>query len=119
MERDQFDSLRLVCGLSDDEFSWTLQPGECFYTPETALVYTPDGLTDLSQCLQRAYFDCLIRSPWKNKKRPALVNNWEATYFDFNAEKLLAIARQAAELGLDMMVLDLSLIHISEPTRRS
>lgn len=106
MERDQFDSLRLVCGLSDDEFSWTLQPQECFYTPETALSYTPDGLTDLSQCLQRAYFDCLIRSPWKNKKRPALVNNWEATYFDFNAEKLLAIARQAADLGLDMMVLD-------------
>lgn len=106
MERDQFDSLRLVCGLSDDEFSWTLQPQECFYTPETALSYTPDGLTDLSQCLQRAYLDHLIRSPWKNKKRPTLVNNWEATYFDFNAEKLLEIARQAADLGLDMMVLD-------------
>lgn len=105
-ERDQFESIRIVCGISDDEFSWTLQQGESFAAPETALAYTPDGLTDLSLCLQKAYLKNLIRSPWKDKKRPALVNNWEATYFDFNDAKLLAIAKQAAALGLDMMVLD-------------
>ena len=48
----------------------------------------------------------MIRSSWKNKRRPILVNNWEATYFDFNADKLLKIAKEAAELELDMMVLD-------------
>lgn len=105
-ERDQYDSIRIVCGMSDEEFSWILQPGDSFASPEAALVYTPDGLTDLSHCLQKAYLKNLVRSPWKNKKRPVLVNNWEATYFNFNAAKLLAIAKQAAALGMDMMVLD-------------
>lgn len=105
-ERDQFDSLRFVCGLSDEEFVWTLQPGESFTAPEVVLTYTPDGISDLTRGLNRAYQNHLIRSPWKNKRRPILVNNWEATYFDFNAEKLLKIAREAAELGLDMLVLD-------------
>lgn len=106
VERDQFDSIRLVCGLSDEEFLWMLEPGENFVAPEVVLAYTPDGFSDLSGCLHRAYHRHLIRSSWKDKKRPALVNNWEATYFNFNIDKLLEIAEQAAHLGLDMMVLD-------------
>ncbi len=106
IEKDQFDSTRLVCGLSDEEFVWTLEKGERFIAPEAVLTYTPDGLSSLSGYLHRAYQKHLIRSSWKDKMRPALVNNWEGTYFDFNADRLLAIARQAAELGLDMMVLD-------------
>lgn len=106
IEKDQLDSIRLVGGLSDEEFLWTLQQGESFTAPEAVLTYTPDGLSDLSASLHKAYHKHLIRSSWKNQKRPALVNNWEATYFDFNADKLLEIAGQAAELGLDMMVLD-------------
>lgn len=105
-EVDQFESTRLVCGVNDDEFRWTLQKGEQFVTPEAALSYTDAGFSDLSAGLHRAMFDNLIRSSWKDRKRPTLVNNWEATYFDFTGEKLLAIARQAAEIGLDMLVLD-------------
>src|SRR5699024_8683216 len=93
-------------GISDNEFVWNLEKGESFVTPEVVLSYTPFGFTDLSSGFHKAYMDNLIRSPWKYKKRPALVNNWEATYFDFNALKLLTIAHRAAELGLDMLVLD-------------
>lgn len=106
VEYDQFDSTRIVCGISDNEFVWNLEKGESFVTPEVVLSYTPFGFTDLSSGFHKAYMDNLIRSPWKYKKRPALVNNWEATYFDFNALKLLTIAHRAAELGLDMLVLD-------------
>ncbi len=106
IERDQLDSARILCGLSDEEFLWPLDPGESFFTPETAFIYTESGMADLSNSLKKAYQQHLIRSSWKNKKRPTLVNNWEATYFDFNAEKLLDIASQASELGLDMLVLD-------------
>lgn len=105
-ERDQLDGIRFVCGISDNEFLWELADGDSFAAPETVMTYTPDGMTDLSKGLHRAYRTNLIRSPWKDRKRPLLVNNWEATYFDFNAERLLVIARQASELGLDMMVLD-------------
>lgn len=106
MEKDQVDGIRLVCGLDDEEFLWKLAPGETFVTPEAALSYSEKGLTVLSDQFQNAYHANLIRSPWKDKKRPTLVNNWEATYFGFDAEKLLKIAGEAADLGLDMLVLD-------------
>ena len=106
MEKDQVDGIRLVCGLDDEEFLWKLAPGENFVTPEAALSYSEKGLTALSDQFQKAYHANLIRSPWKDKKRPTLVNNWEATYFGFDAEKLLKIAGEAADLGLDMLVLD-------------
>ena len=106
MEKDQVDGIRLVCGLDDEEFLWKLAPGETFVTPEAALSYSEKGLTALSDQFQKAYHANLIRSPWKDKKRPTLVNNWEATYFGFDAEKLLIIAGEAADLGLDMLVLD-------------
>ena len=106
MEKDQVDGIRLVCGLDDEEFLWKLAPGETFVTPEAVLSYSEKGLTALSDQFQKAYHANLIRSPWKDKKRPTLVNNWEATYFGFDAEKLLKIAGEAADLGLDMLVLD-------------
>ena len=106
MEKDQVDGIRLVCGLDDEEFLWKLAPGETFVTPEAALSYSEKGLTVLSDQFQKAYHANLIRSPWKDKKRPTLVNNWEATYFGFDAEKLLKIAGEAADLGLDMLELD-------------
>ena len=106
MEKDQVDGIRLVCGIDDEEFLWKLAPGESFVTPEAALSYSENGLTALSDHFQKAYHANLIRSPWKDKKRPTLVNNWEATYFGFDAEKLLKIAGEAADLGLDMLVLD-------------
>lgn len=106
MEKDQVDGIRLVCGIDDEEFLWKLAPGESFVTPEAALSYSENGLTALSDQFQKAYHANLIRSPWKDKKRPTLVNNWEATYFGFDAEKLLKIAGEAADLGLDMLVLD-------------
>ncbi len=105
-EVDQFERLRVVCGLHEDEFSWTLQPGESFAAPEAVLAWSENGFEELSLSLQRTYHDHLIRSVWKDRKRPALVNNWEATYFDFSGERLLDIARRAAEIGVDMLVLD-------------
>ncbi len=105
-EVDQFHQTRMVMGIDDCDFTWNLKPGEKFVTPELAMAYSGEGLAKLSHCYHDSFHNHLIRSPWKNKRRPILVNNWEATYFDFNADKLLKIAREAAELELDMMVLD-------------
>lgn len=105
-EVDQFESVRLTCGINDDEFSWVLQENERFVTPEAAVSYSADGLGALSAGLHRAMRDNLIRSVWKDRRKPVLVNNWEATYFDFTGDRLLEIARQASGLGLDMLVLD-------------
>ena len=106
IEAEQFGTTRLVIGLNPDVFSWKLNVGEDFQTPEVLLNFSADGLNGLSQSFHKFFRDHLIRSKFKNEIRPILINNWEATYFDFNEEKLLALADCAKDLGLELLVLD-------------
>lgn len=103
---DQFDSVRAVMGINPYHFSWKLENGESFQAPEVVLVYSDEGLGRMTRSLHDLYRNHLIRSPYKDHKRPVLINNWEATYFDFNTEKLLAIAKEASSLGIEMLVMD-------------
>ena len=106
VERTQHDMLRIGMGISDYNFSWRLQPGESFQAPEVLLAWSGDGFGGMSRTFHRLFREHLIRSPWLHKKRPILINNWEATYFDFNLEKLLTIARVAKSAGIEMLVMD-------------
>ena len=103
-ERSQFGDIRLVMGLG--QLQWTLEPGEVFAAPEAALVCSPSGFGQMSRQLHRAVRERLVRDPCQGGRRPVLINNWEATYFDFNKEKLLDIARAAAPLGIELLVMD-------------
>ena len=106
VEVDQFDSTRIVMGIQDDQFAWRLQPGEAFETPEVIMTYTDAGLTELSQRYHRMIRHNICRGKYQFARRPVLINNWEATYLDFTDEKLLEIADEAADLGVEMLVLD-------------
>ena len=105
-ELDQVGSARIVTGISEDGFSWLLSPHETFTTPEVILSFSSLGLNNLSQKYHRIIRDNVCPPNFRHRKRPVLINNWEATYFDFDTEKLLGIARQAKELGVDLFVLD-------------
>ncbi len=105
-ELSQFNQVRMVMGIHSHQFSWLLSPSESFQSPETVLVYSDEGLGKMSRCLHDFYRKHMIRSPYVLKKRPVLINNWEATYFDFNTEKLLDIAREAKKSGIEMLVMD-------------
>lgn len=105
-EMDQFCQSRVVMGLSDEMFSWRLQPGEDFYTPEAALCFSSEGFHGLSRAYHRFIRTHVCRGSYRDIPRPVLINNWEATYFQFTGEKIIAIAKQAAELGVEMLVLD-------------
>lgn len=105
-ERTQFDYIRMVMGIHPDGFCWRLAPGESFQAPETVMTYSGSGFGKMSRSLHDFYREHLIRSPYKYKKRPILINNWGATYFDFNTEKLLDIAREAKKNGIEMLVMD-------------
>lgn len=97
---------RLSIGMNPDVFAWRLEPGETFISPEASMVYSPNGLNGMSHVFHRLYSENLMRSQWFERDRPILINNWEATYFNFNEEKILQIARRAKELGVEMLVLD-------------
>ena len=105
-ERNQFDNIRMMTGINPEDFRWELTPGAEFQTPEAVLVYSDEGLGGMSRTFHDLYRNHLIRGHYRDKKRPILINNWEATYFNFDTEKLLAIARQAAPLGIEMLVMD-------------
>ncbi|MBO4389516.1 MAG: alpha-galactosidase [Lachnospiraceae bacterium] len=104
--RSQFESVRVTMGISPEGFSWGLMPGETFSLPEAAMVYSSEGIGGMSRTFHRLYRKHLIRSPYRDTPRPVLINNWEATYFDFNTEKLIDIAREAAASGIEMLVMD-------------
>ncbi len=105
-EVDAFGLTRVVCGINPDGFSWKLCPGEEFFTPEAVMVYSSEGEGGMSRALHRFYRGHLLNQKWLRVPRPVVVNNWEATYFDFDADKLVDIARDAAGLGFDMLVVD-------------
>ncbi len=105
-ECDPYNSARIVMGIHPTDFRWNLAPGESFSTPEAVLVYSEEGIGAMSRTFHKLYRYNLCRGEWKEKKRPILVNNWEATYFGFDDEKLCAIAKDAAELGIEMLVMD-------------
>ena len=106
IELCQFDNLRMTMGINPEEFSWLLTPGEEFQAPEVVIVYSENGLGAMTRSYHDFYRNHLIRSKFKYEKRPILINNWEATYFDFDTDKLLAIAKSAAEHGIEMLVMD-------------
>ncbi|MDE7418261.1 MAG: alpha-galactosidase [Lachnospiraceae bacterium] len=105
-EVTQFDAVRMTMGIHPENFCWKLESGESFQAPEVVMVYTDKGFDAMTNTFHKLYKKHLIRGEYKNKKRPILINNWEATYFEFDTEKLLSIAREASKLGIEMLVMD-------------
>lgn len=97
---------RLLTGLNPSSFNWVLEEGESFFTPEAVLTYSGSGLNHLSQNMHAFVNHAIVRGYWKDRERPILVNNWEATDFGFDQAKLLSLAKEAAKLGIELFVLD-------------
>ena len=105
-EVDQMGQTRVVMGIHPENFCFRLEPGETFETPQVIMSYSGSGFTQLSHNFHRIISDHICRGKYKYARRPILINNWEATYFNFDEENILKIASQAADLGIEMLVLD-------------
>ncbi|MCC8080670.1 MAG: alpha-galactosidase [Lachnospiraceae bacterium] len=105
-EVDAYRVTRLLVGLHPERFDWKLDVGETFQTPEAVVVYSDRGLNDMSQTFHAFYQKRLARGYWRDRERPILINNWEATYYDFDEDKLAVIASKAKECGVELFVLD-------------
>ncbi len=103
---DYMESARFSMGINPYNFSWNLEAGASFTAPEVVMVYSKDGLGAMSRTFHDLYRERLCRGEWKDKPRPIVINNWEATYFDFDEKKLCALADAAKDAGVEMFVLD-------------
>lgn len=106
VEVDQIGQTRFAMGIHPVFFRYEVKPGEVFTTPEVAMSYSGEGLQKLTQNYHKLIRNNICRGRYKNARRPILINNWEATYFNFNTDKLVRIAEEAAELGIEMLVMD-------------
>jgi alpha-galactosidase len=105
-EVEPFATTRVRIGINPEGFSWLLEPGAYFDAPEAILVYSAAGLDEMSAAFHSLFRERMARGTWRDRPRPILVNNWEATYFDFDEARLLQIAAAARDLGLELFVLD-------------
>ncbi len=105
-EVTQHKTTRFQMGINPTDVNWLLESGEEFTAPEVVMVYSNEGLGGMSRTFHDVYRNHLIRGEYKDKKRPVLINNWEATYFNFDTDKLISIAKEASKLGIEMLVMD-------------
>lgn len=105
-EVTQHKKTRFLMGINPLDFGWYLEPNEEFVAPEVVMVHSSNGIGEMSRTFHDLYRNNLIRGEYKDKRRPILINNWEATYFDFDTEKLISIAQEASKLGIEMLVMD-------------
>lgn len=103
---DSYRNTRVTMGINPFDFTWLLEPEESFQTPEVVMVYTENGLGGMSRIYHELYRNRLCRGPFRDKERPILINNWEATYFNFDADKIEQLAKEAQSVGVELFVLD-------------
>nr|WP_230321702.1 MULTISPECIES: alpha-galactosidase [Streptococcus] len=106
VQKNQLNEVRLGIGINDDNFAWQLAARDNFETPVALMTYSAKGLTHLSQESQLFVQNHIMPKQFAHAERPILINNWEATYFDFKKEKLLDLADEASKLGIELFVLD-------------
>ena len=106
VQKSQINEVRVAIGIEDENFTWELASNESFETPVALITYSHQGLTGVSQESQTFVTDYIIPKQFAHEERPILLNNWEATYFDFEKEKLLELAEDAKQVGAELFVLD-------------
>ena len=106
VERSTFDTARAMTGINPHCFLWKLSSGERFITPQAVMTYSPGGLNTMMANMHAFVNGHIVRGEHRDADRPIVLNNWEATFFNFNRSKILALARSAKKLGIEMFVLD-------------
>lgn len=106
VEKSGSHIVRVTLGINPHCFNWNLSQGESFESPEAVMTFSCEGFNKMSQNMHYFVNEHVVRGHWKNRERPVLLNNWEATFFDFNQSKLLHMAKDAKKLGVELFVLD-------------
>jgi len=106
VEQSDFGSVRVMGGINPHCFLWRLKKGEKSSAPQAVMTFSDEGINGMSENMHAFVNERIVRGKHKSAERPIVINNWEATFFNFNSRKILALARRAKRLGIEMIVLD-------------
>ncbi len=98
--------MRMLTGIHPDFFTWRLEAGDSFTSPEAVLTFSAEGYRGISKNMHAFVREHIVRGTWKKKERPVLLNSWEAMYFNIQERRVLKLAKAAAEAGIELFVLD-------------
>ena len=101
-----YGKTRFVNGINPAGFSWKLEPGDSFESPEAFMSYSHEGFNGLSHNMHAFIRHHIVRGEWRDKARPVLINSWEANYFNISERKLLSLAKAAKDVGIELFVMD-------------
>ncbi len=104
LELDNLDNLRIISGINNYASAYTLKPNEVFTTPAFLTTLSTTGKGTASRNLQSWARNYRLLDG--KGTRLTLLNNWEATYFDFDENKLFGLIKDTKKLGVDMFLLD-------------
>lgn len=105
-EVNAYGKTRVVSGINPQSFCFLLEPQEEFEAPEAVMTFSGNGFNGMSQNMHDFVRNCIVRGEWKEKERPVLLNSWEAAYFNFNESRLLRLAKEAKNVGIELFVMD-------------
>lgn len=106
IEGSPFGTTRVMSGINPHCFDWVLNPNESFETPQAVMTYSNAGINKMAQNMHAFVNENIVRGQHKNAERPIVINNWESMMFNFNRQKIVALADKAKKLGVEMLVLD-------------
>jgi alpha-galactosidase len=95
---------QILNGINDWDFVWRLKPGEVFVSPRALGGFSSGGFHSASSRLHD--FIRTQRLPHGKVTRKVLFNSWEATTFDVDVKSQIELAKLAAEMGVELFVLD-------------
>ena len=105
-EVSQYGCTRLQAGLNPETFSWKMEAGETFVTPEALMTYSGHGFQEMSHHFHDVCRRHLGRSAARDMVHPIIINSWEAMYFDLSEEKLKQFLADCEGLDIDTFVVD-------------
>ena len=112
VEQDQLDAVRITGGFNPFDFGYVLHPGEALESPVFYAGYSAHGLGGASNLLFQFELHNIVPRTGKSagrdtpRPRPVVYNSWEATQFNVTEAGQIALAEQAAQLGVDRFIMD-------------
>ncbi len=106
VEVDNSARARVFAGINPHNFSWTLEAGESFETPEVLICRSQNGLGGMSRAYHDLFREYVIDKNFVNRPRPVVFNSWEGMYFTFDRDRLCGAIDDIKDTGIDTFVLD-------------
>lgn len=96
----------IVWGINPDMFGWVLDSGETFESPEAVMTFSEYGKEEAGERIKRFISTSVLRSSWKDRMRPLMLDTWEALRYSTTENKIEELAKGAVDIGCEGILIN-------------